>query len=52
MKTSKELSTFMRSSDEFLIVVIIIEGPRTKIEFVVSNHKLKEDNFNKPKINH
>ena len=30
----------------------IITGPRAKIKIVVSNHNLKEDRFNKPKLCH
>ena len=50
LRSSKDLSAVIKISKEFLIVVIIIEGPRTKVKILVSNHNLKEDQFNKPKI--
>ena len=42
----------MISSKDFSRVMIILEGPRVKIEILVSNHNLKEDQFNKPKSYH
>ena len=39
----------MRRYKEFLRVMRTIEGPRSKIKIVVSNHSLKEDWFNKPR---
>ena len=42
----------MRRYKEFLRVMRTIEGPRSKIKIVVSNHNLKEDRFNKPKSRH
>ena len=48
----KEFSTVMRSSNEFLRVMRILESPRTEIKILVINHKLKEDHFIKPKIYH
>ena len=47
LSISKEFSTVIRRSKELLRVMIIIEMPRAKIKSVVSNHNLKEDQFNK-----
>ena len=41
LRIFKDFSTAMRISKEILRVMIIIEGPRTKIKIVVSNHNLK-----------
>ena len=38
----------MRISKEFLRGMIILEGPRSRIKIVVSNHNLKGYRFNKP----
>ena len=48
----KEFSTVMRSSNEFLRVMRILESPRTEIKILVINHKLKEYHFSKPQIYH
>ena len=41
LRSSKEISTVMIISREFLRVMIVLEGPKAKIKIVVSNHNLK-----------
>ena len=41
LRSYKDLSTGMRSSNEFLRVIRILEKPRDKIKIAVSNHNLK-----------
>ena len=52
MRISKKFSTVLIIYRDFLRVVIIIQGPRTKFKSVVSNNNLKKIDLNKPKSYH